>query len=579
VKALLSGNEAIARGAYEAGCHFAASYPGTPATEILESIAKYKEIRAEWSTNEKVALEVASGASIAGARTIVSMKHVGLNVAADPLFTLSYLGVNGGLVIVTADDPECHSSQNEQDNRQYGRAAKVPVLEPSDSQEAKDFTKLAFDISEEFDTPVIVRITTRIAHSFSPVELEDRIEHKIKGYTKNIEKYLCLPAHARKRRYFVEERLKKLAQYGETAPINRIEWGDKKLGIITCGIAYQYVKEVFPQASVLKIGMVYPIPPNLIRNFIEEIEKNSGEVYVVEERDPFLESEIKFLGFKVKGKEKVPVIGELNQAILRNSFTHTPPGPSPRPHLPGRPPVLCPGCPHRGVFYVIKRLRLHATGDIGCYTLGALPPLNAMDTCLCMGASISQAWGMEAVLGDEIASKLVACIGDSTFLHSGITPLIDLVYNKGRTTVIILDNRTTAMTGHQPHPGTGFTAKGEEGRLIKLEEIARACGVNRVKIVDPYNLKEVEETLKEEVATDEPSVIIARRPCALRTKPEAPFYVDAEKCNSCKVCLGLGCPAIIWKDGKAYIDELLCNGCSLCQQVCKFEAIVRKSEG
>ncbi len=574
MKTLLSGNEAVARGAWEAGCKVACAYPGTPSTEILENIAKYEDIYCEWSTNEKVAFEVASGACFGGARVLVAMKHVGLNVAADPFFSMAYSGVTGGFVIVSADEPECHSSQNEQDNRHYARAAKIPMLEPSDSQETKELTKIAFEISEEFDTPVMLRMTTRVCHSKSIVETEKRIEHPPKGYKKDILKRLVLPAHARPRHRLIEEkRLPELKKYNETFSYNRIEETNNILGIITSGISYQYAKEVFPDASFLKLSMTYPLPENLIKKFSQ----NKKKLYVIEELEPFLENEIKAMGIDVIGKDKVPICGELNTHILRESFNL-----SDRQdayptinikELPPRPPVLCPGCPHRGVFYAINKLKLYVMGDIGCYTLGALPPLNAMDTCICMGASIGNAFGLEKALGNDIRDKLVAVIGDSTFLHSGITSLIDIVYNKGTTTVIIVDNSITAMTGHQEHPGTGRTLMGEETVAIKPEDIGTACGIKHIFIIDPYNIKETKEVIKREVARKAPSLIIARRECALRVKPDPPLKVDPEICTDCKLCIELGCPAISRKDEKAIIDPSICNGCGMCKQVCVKGAI------
>lgn len=578
MKSLLSGNEAIARGAWEGGCNVGCAYPGTPSTEIIENLTKYSNIYVEWSTNEKVAFDVAVGASIAGARAIVAMKHVGLNVAADPFFTISYEGVNGGFIIVSADDPGMWSSQNEQDNRWYALMAKIPMLEPSDSQEAKDFTKLGFLLSEEFDTPLLLRVTTRLCHSGTPVNLEDKISHSPKGYKPNPSKFLCLPANARRWHPMVEERLLKLQTYNEKFNKNKLELDDTSLGIITSGISYQYAKEVFPKASFLKLAMTYPCPDNLIKNFASKVKK----LYVIEENDPFLETHIKTLGIPVVGKEKLPICGELDQAVIRKSFavgdikvksddnTKQPV----TPKLPDRPPVLCPGCPHRGVFYTINKLKLHATGDIGCYTLGALPPFNAMETCICMGASIGNAYGIERASSVEEREKLVAVIGDSTFFHTGVPELINLVYNNGCTTVLILDNLTTAMTGHQPHPGTGKTAKGEPGHKLSIEELVKGCGVNRVFVVDPYNLEETKAVLQREVKIAEPSVIIARRECALRVKPQSPLKVDKEICTGCKICVGLGCPAIIIQDKKAYIDPILCTGCGFCKQVCIKKAIL-----
>lgn len=580
MKALLSGNEAVARGAYEGGCHFASAYPGTPSTEILENIAKYKDvIYCEWSTNEKVALEVATGASFAGARALAAMKHVGLNVAADPFFSLSYIGATGGIIIVSADDPGMHSSQNEQDNRHYARSAKVAMIEPSDSQEAKEFTRIGFEISEEFDTPLLLRMSTRLCHSKSIVEFGERKDITVKGYIKDIKKRLVLPAHARLRHIFVEERLKKLTKYAEKFEYNRMEIQDKSIGVITSGISYQYAKEVMPDASFLKLSFTYPLPFGLIEKFSKKVKK----IYVIEENDPFLETQIKAKGIKVIGKEVIPITGELNPTIISKSLGKKKKSVviEKMPSIPARPPALCPGCPHTPVFYTINKLKLTATGDIGCYTLGALPPLNAMDTCVEMGASLGNAFGMEKVLGTEFAKKVVAVIGDSTFFHSGITPLIDIVYNKGITTVIILDNRITAMTGHQDNPGTGKTLMGEETIEINLEDVAKACGVKNVFVVDPYNLKELKKIIKREVAREEPSVIIARRPCALlllrKKEVWKPYYVDGEECIGCKLCLDLGCPAISMKDEKAVINEFLCFGCGVCVQVCpkKEKAIVQ----
>ncbi|MCK4353213.1 indolepyruvate ferredoxin oxidoreductase subunit alpha [candidate division WOR-3 bacterium] len=571
MKVLLSGNEAIARGAWEAGCTVACAYPGTPSTEILENIAKYKEIYAEWSTNEKVAFDVASGASFAGARALVAMKHVGLNVAADTFFTMSYSGVTGGLVVISADDPGMWSSQNEQDNRWYALAAKVPMLEPSDSQEAKDFARIGFEISEKFDTPVLIRLTTRICHSKTLVKLGERREHRPTGYKKDSQKRLFLPVNARIRHTIIEKRLKELKKYSEKFPGNQIESVKSQTGIITSAIAYQYAKEIFPNASFLKLSMTYPTPEKLIKKFASQVNK----LYVIEEGDPFLENEIKMLGIKVIGKEKIPVCGELNQFIVREAIKPSSHQATKHqiPKPPPRPPVLCPGCSHRGVFYVINQLKLHVTGDIGCYTLGALPPLNAMDTCICMGASIGHAHGLEIALKDKIKGKVVAVIGDSTFFHAGIPTLINVVYNKGISTIIVLDNQTTAMTGHQAHPGTGKTLKGEKARIVKIEEVAKGCGINHVYIVDPYDLKATKELIKREVKREEPSVIIARHPCALRVKPEPPLKVIPDKCTGCMLCIRLGCPAITMRDDKAWIDLLLCDGCGMCKQVCVKNAI------
>lgn len=575
MKKLLTGNEAIARGAFEAGVTVAAAYPGTPSTEILENIAGYPEIYAEWSPNEKVALEVGIGASIAGARVLVAMKHVGVNVAADPLLTLAYTGVNGGLVLVSADDPGMHSSQNEQDNRYYAKFAQIPLLEPSDSQEAKEMLIEAYRLSEQFDTPVLFRTTTRVAHSQSLVELGEREEVPLKEYVKNAQKYVMLPAHGRMRHPIVEERREKLTLYNETSAFNRIERGSSKIGIITSGIAYQYVKEAVPEASVLKLGMTYPLPKKLISSFVDSVET----CYVVEELEPFLEEQLKAWGLKVIGKELFPRVGELSSELVAAKLSqgqsqHEVAASSAAP-IPVRPPVLCPGCPHRGVYYVINKLRLKVAGDIGCYTLGATPPLSSMDTCICMGASISGALGMEKARGKEFARGLVAVIGDSTFMHSGMTGLVDVVYNGGTTTTLILDNSTTAMTGHQDHPGTGMTLGKKQFKQIDLEQLVRALGVERVQVVDPYDLKAVEEALKTEVAIEEPSVIIFKRPCVLLKghAPEGCVTVDQEKCKACGMCRKLGCPALVFKGDKPAVNATLCNGCGLCIQVCRFGAI------
>jgi indolepyruvate ferredoxin oxidoreductase alpha subunit len=575
MKVLLSGNEAVARGAYEASVRVATAYPGTPSTEILEEIAKYKEIYCEWSTNEKVALEVALGASYAGARALSVMKHVGLNVAADPLFSASYIGATGGLVVVSCDDPGMHSSQNEQDNRHYARSAKVPLLEPSDSQEAKDFTKLAFEISEKFDTPVLLRLTTRISHSKSVVELKERQDIPVKGYKKDFLKRVLLPSVARKRHIFVEERMLALKKYADEFTYNRIEKGKSKIGVIASGVAYQYAKEAFPDAWFLKLSFSYPIPEKLIMKFASLV----NEIYIIEENDPFLETEIKALGIKVIGKEKVPITGELNPFILKESF-----GLEKKkkiydlPHIPARPPALCPGCPHTPVYYVLSRLKVIVTGDIGCYTLGALPPLSTTDSCAEMGASISNALGLEKALQGTEHPKIVAIIGDSTFLHSGITPLIDMVYNKGTYTVIILDNSTTAMTGHQDHPGTGRTLMGEKTIKVSPEEISKAIGIKHTYLVDPYDVKQTKEIINREIHRAEPSVIITKRPCVLlfRGKKWTPAQINPELCTSCKVCLKLGCPAISLREEKLLIDEFLCTGCEVCIEICPLKAIKLK---
>ena len=579
-KAVLSGNEAIARGFYEAGGVFAAAYPGTPSTEILENIGKYREIQAQWAPNEKVALEVVGGASLGGVRTLAAMKHVGLNVAADPLFSLSYQGVNGGMIIVSADDPSMHSSQNEQDNRWYARAAKIPMLEPSDSQEAKDFTILALEISEEYDTPVLLRTTTRINHSKSVVELGDRKTLQRKPYSKNMTKNVLLPSNAKKKHVLVEQRLEKLAQYGEKCKCNRIEMGDRSLGIITSGISYQYAKEVFPEASILKLGLTNPLPKKLIRDFAKKVEK----LYVIEELDPFLEEQIAAMGIKVEGKSHLPLIGELNQGVVGDAFS----GKSAVEEsvlkdiqIPPRPPVLCPGCSHRGVFYAFKKLKLTVTGDIGCYTLGALPPLESMDTCLCMGASVGYAQGLGKTTGDDLAGKVIGVIGDSTFFHSGITSLIDIVYNQSNAKICILDNRITAMTGHQEHPGSGLNLRREPAKKVDIEAICRAVGVERVVKINPYDLDETISVIREEMKADGPSVIIADAPCVIRERIKftESYFVDPEKCTKCGMCDRVGCPAIEKDaDGKTKINPLLCIGCDVCLQVCKPGAIQRPAQ-
>ena len=577
MKEILSGNEAVARGAFEGGLHFACAYPGTPSTEILENMAKYKEIHSQWSVNEKTALETALGASFGGMRSLVAMKHVGLNVAADPLFSAGYIGAKGGFVIITADDPGMHSSQNEQDNRNYARAAKIPMLEPSDSQEAKDFTKIALTISEEFDTSVLLRLTTRISHSKSVVEFSDREIVEVKGYEKNVKKNLVMPAHARVLHKKVEERLLKLKELSNDFKYNFMEYKNKNIGIITSGISYQYVKEAMPEASVLKISLSWPLPERLIREFASNVEK----LFVVEENDPFIETEVKAMGIKITGKEIIPAVGELNQRIVKESFNvienYKPKETSEK--APGRPPALCPGCPHTSVFHSISKLKLIATGDIGCYTLGALPPLNAMDTCVDMGASITNALGLEYALRGRDKRKIVAVIGDSTFYHSGITGLIDLVYNKGTSTVIILDNSITAMTGHQENPGTGKTLMGEDAVKFDIESLVKGLGIEHVYTVDTYDLEAVYNLIKRESEREAPSVIIARRPCILlpemKKKKFEKYEIIEDKCTGCQMCVKLGCPAISFdkEKKKARIESTLCTGCSLCFQICKFGAI------
>lgn len=575
-KILMSGNEAIARGAYEAGVAVGTAYPGTPSTEILEQLSRYPGVRAHWSPNEKVALEVATGASLAGARALVSMKHVGVNVAADALITLSYTGVGGGLVLVSADDPGMHSSQNEQDNRHYARLAKIPLLEPSDSQEAKDCVITAFELSEKFDTPLMVRTTTRISHSRSLVQPGKKIERASGGYRKDPAKYVMLPGFARQRRPLVEKRLAALRRAASVSPLNQIEKGSTKYGIVCSGISYQYVREALPEATVLKLAFSYPLPEELLHRFAAMVE----EIIVVEELDPFLEEQILALrpGLPVRGKALFPAIGELDADKIRikirdgerrskNSYA--------LPELPSRPPLFCPGCPHRGVFYVLHRLKLNVPGDIGCYTLGALPPLESLDTCICMGSGIGHALGMERA-DPELARRTVAVIGDSTFFHSGITPLIDMFYSGSRATVLILDNRTTAMTGHQDHPGTGMTLQGEVRAPVELEPLCRAIGIRRVGTADPLKLQELQEIIERELAAEELSVIIVRKPCALlEQESKSPLQVDPQKCRSCGACLELGCPALSRTEKKSpvAIDPALCTGCSLCAQLCRHQAI------
>jgi indolepyruvate ferredoxin oxidoreductase, alpha subunit len=577
MKKLMLGNEAVARGAYEAGVTVAAAYPGTPSTEITENIAKYDEIYSEWSPNEKVALEVAIGASIAGARSICSMKHVGLNVAADPLFTVSYTGVNGGLVIMVADDPGMHSSQNEQDSRFYARSSKVPMLEPSDSQECLDYVKEAFEISEKYDCPVLVRLSTRIAHSQSIVEAGERMQIDLKPYVKNPGKYVMMPAMARARHFEVEKRMAALKQFAGETNLNTIEWGSTDIGVITSGISYQYAHEIFGNVSYLKLGMVYPLPDKLIADFAAKV----GTLYVIEELEPFFENQIKKLGIKVTGKDLLPVTGEYSATLLKEKIfgntrekAYTIDNQSPM-----RPPVMCPGCPHRGMFHVLKKLKLNVSGDIGCYTLGALSPTESMDTCICMGASIGMAHGMEKARGREFGKKTVAILGDSTFIHSGITGLIDIVYNKGCTTVIILDNSITGMTGHQQNPTTGFTIKGEPTKQVNLELLARAVGIERVRIADPFDIKEFEKVVAEETQADEPSVIISQRPCALLKSVcyEGP-QVITDKCKKCRMCLKIACPAIVDKGDRIEINTALCVGCKLCSEVCSFNAIEKAGD-
>ena len=572
-KQLMLGNAALARGLYEAGCAVASSYPGTPSTETTEEAAKFDEIYCEWAPNEKVAMEVAFGASMGGKRSFCAMKHVGLNVAADPLFTISYTGINAGMVICVADDAGMHSSQNEQDSRHYAIAAKVPMLEPADSAEALEFTKLAFELSEQFDTPVFIKMCTRVSHSQSIVETHERIVPPEKPYIKNIQKNVMMPGNAKKKHPLVEARTRAIAEYAETSPLNRIEWGDRKLGIITSSTSYQYVKEVFgADASVLKLGMVYPLPDKLIREFAAGVE----ELAVVEELDPVIENHCRLLGLSVKGKDILPLEDEYSQNMIAAAFgRNVPTGKKLDDAIPARPPVMCAGCPHRGMFYLLAKNKCTVFGDIGCYTLGATPPLCALDISTCMGASVSGIHGFNKALGKESEGKTVAVIGDSTFMHSGMTGLANIAYNQSNSTVIILDNSITGMTGHQQNPTTGYNIKGDPAGKIDLEALCRSMGFARVRVVDPYDLAENEKVLKEELAADEPSVIISRRPCALLkyVKHNPPFIVDKDKCKNCKMCMKLGCPAISIHDGKAVIDKTLCLGCGVCKQLCKFGAI------
>lgn len=578
MKKLMLGNEAIARGLYEAGVRFVSSYPGTPSTEITEKAAEYNEIYCEWAPNEKVACEGAFGASLRGVRSACAMKHVGLNVAADPLFTLSYTGVNGGLVIFVADDPAMHSSQNEQDSRHYAIASKIPMVEPSDSAEAKEFVKEAYRISEEYDTPVLFRMCTRIAHSQSSVELSDREEKAVPAYEKNSQKYIMSPANAIRRHPFVEERTLKLRELGETTPLNRIEMGGREIGIICSGTCYQYVKEVFGDSvSVLKLGLVNPLPEKLIIDFANSVEK----LYVIEELDPIIETHVKTLGIDCIGKEKFSLLGEYSQSTIREAFgMKQPESISADSVIPVRPPIMCAGCPHRGLFYVLAKNKITTLGDIGCYTLGSSAPLFAVDSVLCMGASVSGIHGFNKAGGEETEKKTVCVIGDSTFMHSGITGLVNIAYNSSNSTVIILDNSITGMTGHQHNPTTGYNIKGEPANAVNLVDLCHAVGIGRVRVVDPYNLKECEEAILEEMSVSEPSVIISRRPCMLLkyVKPKPPVKVDSGKCVGCKMCMKIGCPAISIKDKKAVIDFTQCVGCEVCTQMCKVGAIKKGGE-
>lgn len=568
MKELMLGNKAFARGLYEAGCSVVSSYPGTPSTEVTEEAAKYDDIYCEWAPNEKVAMEVAFGASLAGKRSFCGMKHVGLNVAADPLYTLSYTGVNAGMVICVADDAGMHSSQNEQDSRHHAIASKVPMLEPSDSAEALLFAKEAFKLSEEYDTPVIMKMCTRVAHSQSIVETSER-EEVSKTYEKNISKYVMMPGNAIKRHPFVEERTAKLTELAEDCVFNRVEMGSTEIGIITHSTSYQYVKEVYGEnASILKLGMVNPLPVKLIKDFASKVKK----LVVVEELDPIIENHCKALGLNVNGKDLLPITGEFSQNMIASCLGEAvPESKKLDENLPVRPPVMCAGCPHRGLFYTLTKNKVTVLGDIGCYTLGAVAPLSAIETTLCMGASISSIHGFNKALGKESEGKTVAVIGDSTFMHSGMTGLANIAYNQSNSTVIILDNSITGMTGHQQNPTTGYNIKGDPAGKIDLEALCKALGFERVRVVDPYNLEECDKAIKEELSVDAPSVIISRRPCALLKSVKHPGPIEAkqDKCVGCKMCMKIGCPAISMKNGKAVIDRTLCVGCNVCTQLCK----------
>ena len=570
-KQLMLGNKAVARGLYEAGVCFISSYPGTPSTEITEEAAKYDEIYCEWAPNEKVAMECAFGACLAGRRSFCAQKHVGLNVAADPLYTMSYTGVNAGMVIGVADDAGMHSSQNEQDSRHHAIASKVPMLEPSDSAEALEFTKIAYELSEKYDTPVLLKMCTRVAHSQSIVEPGPRTVPD-KPYEKNIGKYVMMPGNAKKRHPIVEERTRLLTEYAETTPLNRVELGGTEIGIITASTSYQYVKEVFGDSvSILKLGMANPLPVRLVRDFAKKVQK----LVVVEELDPIIENHVRSLGIEVSGKDILPMIGEFSQKLIAKAFgKSTPETYSIEDQVPARPPVMCAGCPHRGLFYTLKKNKCTVLGDIGCYTLGAVPPLGAIEMTLCMGASIGALHGFNKVRGAESEGHTVAVIGDSTFMHSGMTGLANIAYNQSNSTVIIVDNSITGMTGHQQNPTTGYNIKGDPAGKIDLEKLCHAMGIERVRVVDPYDLAECDKVLKEELAAAEPSVIISRRPCALLkyVKHNPPLKVNTDKCIGCKSCMRIGCPAISIKNGKAHVDNTLCVGCNVCSQLCNFGA-------
>ena len=570
-KQLMLGNKAVARGLYEAGVCFISSYPGTPSTEITEEAAKYDEIYCEWAPNEKVAMECAFGACLAGRRSFCAQKHVGLNVAADPLYTMSYTGVNAGMVIGVADDAGMHSSQNEQDSRHHAIASKVPMLEPSDSAEALEFTKIAYELSEKYDTPVLLKMCTRVAHSQSIVEPGPRTVPD-RPYEKNIGKYVMMPGNAKKRHPIVEERTRLLTEYAETTPLNRVEMGGTEIGIITASTSYQYVKEVFGDSvSILKLGMANPLPVRLVRDFAQKVQK----LVVVEELDPIIENHVRSLGIEVSGKDILPMIDEFSQNLIAKAFgKSTPETYSIEDQVPARPPVMCAGCPHRGLFYTLKKNKCTVLGDIGCYTLGAVPPLGAIEMTLCMGASIGALHGFNKVRGAESEGHTVAVIGDSTFMHSGMTGLANIAYNQSNSTVIIVDNSITGMTGHQQNPTTGYNIKGDPAGKIDLEKLCHAMGIERVRVVDPYDLAECDKVLKEELAAAEPSVIISRRPCALLkyVKHDPPLKVNTDKCIGCKSCMRIGCPAISIKNGKAHVDNTLCVGCNVCSQLCNFGA-------
>lgn len=578
-KKILLGNEAIARGAYEAGVKVSSAYPGTPSTEVSENVVKYDEIYAEWAPNEKVAMEVALGASIAGVRSMCAMKHVGVNVAADPLYTAAYTGVKGGLVLVAADDPGMYSSQNEQDSRMVSRAAMVPVVEPSDSAEAKEFMKYAFDLSEKYDTPIILRSTTRLSHSQGLVELQERVEPEDIAYERDAAKFVMMPGNAIKRHLFVEDRLKRMAEDANTMPINKVEYNDLSVGFITSGIPYQYVKEAMPNASVLKLGLVNPLPKKLIEEFASKVDK----LYIFEELEPVIEEQVKAWGIsKAVGKEIFTVQGEYNAEMIREKVLGEATDADKPAQVPPRPPILCPGCPHRSVFTVLKKLKIHGAGDIGCYTLGAVAPLSVIDTTICMGASISTLHGMEKAKGKDYIRNWVAVIGDSTFMHTGINSLVNMVYNQSTGTVIILDNSTTGMTGHQDHAATGKTLKGEIVPAINIYNLCKSLGIENVYEVDAFNQKELEEVIKRETAREAVSVIITKAPCALLKGVKFPFKCRpvSDKCKKCGACLKPGCPALTKnEDGTISIDETMCNGCGLCMQLCKFSAIEQVKVG